>query len=113
MNQFVAGKFLNKWACKVTIAENGNEAWEKIQEQEFDIILMDLQMPDKNGFETTQQIRNSDKAYKDIPIIALTATAFLEEKNRALKAGMNDFVTKPFNPKELYEKILKNMTHST
>lgn len=113
MNQFVAGKFLNKWACNVTIAENGNEAWEKIQEHEFDIILMDLQMPDKNGFETTHQIRNSDQAYKDIPIIALTATAFLEEKNRALKAGMNDFVTKPFNPKELYEKILKNMTHST
>lgn len=112
MNQFVAGKFLSKWSCDVMIAENGNEAWEKIQAHEFDIILMDLQMPDKNGFETTREIRNSARAYKDIPIIALTATAFLEEKNRALSAGMNDFVTKPFNPKELYEKILKNMTHS-
>ncbi|MEQ8773740.1 MAG: response regulator [Marinoscillum sp.] len=113
INQFVAGKFLSKWKCDVTIAENGHEAWEKVQADEFDIILMDLQMPGKNGFEATREIRNSDKVYKDIPIIALTATAFLEEKNRALKAGMNDFVTKPFNPKELYEKILKNMTHST
>ncbi|WP_421895160.1 response regulator [Marinoscillum sp.] len=113
INQFVAGKFLSKWKCNVTIAENGHEAWEKVQADEFDIILMDLQMPGKNGFEATREIRNSDKVYKDIPIIALTATALLEEKNRALKAGMNDFVTKPFNPKELYEKILKNMTHST
>ena len=113
INQFVAGKFLSKWKCDVTIAENGHEAWEKVQADEFDIILMDLQMPGKNGFEATREIRNSDKVYKDIPIIALTATALLEEKNRALKAGMNDFVTKPFNPKELYEKILKNMTHST
>ncbi len=109
LNQFVANKFLDKWKCDVEVAENGFQAIEHIEKKEFDIVLMDLQMPEKNGFEATAEIRSSGQAYKDIPIIALTASAFMEEKNRALEAGMNDFISKPFNPKELHEKISKNI----
>ncbi len=109
INQFVAEKFLTKWHASIKIANNGIEAMELISDHYFDIVLMDLQMPEKNGFETTMEIRSSKRTFKNIPIIALTATAFLEEKNKALKAGMNDFVTKPFNPKELYKKIIKNV----
>ncbi len=112
LNQFVAHKFFDKWKCNVEVAENGNEAIAHIQEKTFDIVLMDLQMPEKNGFEATAEIRGAKAAYSEVPIIALTASAFMEEKNRALEAGMNDFITKPFNPKELHEKISKNIARN-
>ena len=114
MNQVVADKFLSKWGCELEIIDDGVYAIETLESsQTFDLILMDLQMPQQNGFETTQQIRSSDNTFKDIPILALTAAAVLEEKDRAISAGMNDFITKPFMPDELYEKIMKNLnSHS-
>ena len=70
----------------------------------YDVILMDIQMPQMDGYTATQKIREMDA---DIPIIALTASATLGNQDRAFLVGMNDYVTKPFNPKELFQKIAK------
>ncbi len=107
INQKVISQILKKWEIKFELAGNGKVALEKLRNHEFDIILMDLQMPIMDGFEATNMIRN-DKEFNDIkniPIIALTADAFLETKNKVFKSKMNDFVSKPFDKKELNIKI--------
>ncbi|MEM9896330.1 MAG: response regulator [Bacteroidota bacterium] len=102
MNIMVAQKFLKKWNLKVEVAKNGQLALEKLEEKSFDLILMDLQMPVMDGYKATRKIRSSDK---DVPIIALTASALMKVRKDVLDAGMNDYVTKPFNPDELKRKI--------
>lgn len=111
MNQFVAKQILSKWNAEITIADNGKTAVEKLSTNIFDIVLMDLQMPEMSGYEATAFIRskNTTVLNPNIPIIALTADAFAETKRRVLEAGMNDFVTKPFNQEELYVKITKHL----
>lgn len=104
LNQIATKKVLTSWAdlVNVEIASNGLEALEKFQEQAYDVILMDLQMPEMNGIEATIKIRHLSK----IPIIALTASASKQEKDKCIAIGMNDYLAKPFKPKELYAKIL-------
>lgn len=107
-NQIVATDTLEEFIKNVTIevAEHGQEALEKLQAQKhFDVILMDVQMPVMDGFEATKAIRNSPPPISSIPIIALTANAVKEEVQRCKDCGMDDFVTKPFDPKELLKKI--------
>lgn len=102
MNQKLIIKILELWDCPFEIASNGYVAIEKSKEKKFDVILMDIHMPDIDGCETTQKIRaNAENPNQDTTIIALTAAALLDEKNRALEAGMDDFLTKPFSPKQL------------
>lgn len=107
INQIVATQILKKWNAKVTVASNGLVAFEALQTERFDIVLMDLQMPEMSGFEVTEKVRNFDSTAinKDIPIIALSADAFQETRSKVLAMGMTDFVTKPFNQDELYSKI--------
>ncbi|MGD1841918.1 MAG: response regulator [Thermonemataceae bacterium] len=108
LNQYVARQILEDWKVKVEVANSGLEAIEKIVKKDYDVILMDLQMPDMDGYETTKYIRNNLTAPEaNIPIIALTADAFPETQAKALAAGMNDFVTKPFNQEELFSAIYK------
>ncbi len=110
MNQFVAKQFFKKWNTEVLIANNGLEAIETLsQRDDIDLVLMDLQMPEMSGFEAAQLVRSPNTPVKnrEVPIIALSADAFLETRNKVLEAGMNDFVTKPFKPDELYQKVLK------
>ena len=111
INQFVVKQIVNKWNTNITIVSNGREAIEMLTETDFDIVLMDLQMPEISGFDATQIIRsqNSSVNNKTIPIIALTADAFIETKKKVLEAGMNDFVTKPIDQEELYSKIIKQI----
>lgn len=110
MNVIVARQFLNKWKLAYEHAENGAEAVQRMcSGAHYDLILMDLQMPVMDGYEATLQIRST---HPHLPIIALTASAMLEIQERVYKVGMNDFVTKPFNPKELYQKIVKHL-HKT
>lgn len=104
MNVIVAVKFLNNWGIESEVAKNGLEAVAKVRANQYDLILMDLQMPELDGYEASRQIREFDK---EIPIVALTASALIRVQESVLEAGMNDFVTKPFDPKELYRKILK------
>ncbi|MFN3555194.1 MAG: PAS domain S-box protein [Bacteroidales bacterium] len=105
MNIMVAKKIFDKWDCKIKIAEDGYIAMQQATRHDFDLVLMDLQMPGIDGFETTRKIRKMSNHYKHIPIIALSAAAPGEVKEKVLEAGMNEMVTKPFNPKQLYALI--------
>ncbi len=106
VNQKIVSKFLIKWEATIEIAENGAVAVQKVRENRYDVVLMDLHMPEMNGYEATRIIRSMPgDEYKNLPIIALTASAFHEERNSIYEYGMNGFVIKPFKPTDLYWKI--------
>lgn len=108
VNQLVATKFLNRWKIKSEVAQNGIEAVEMIQQRGYHVVLMDLQMPEMDGYEASRTIRSlEDDYFRQIPIIALTASAMQDVRNKVLASGMTDFVTKPFNPVELQRKIVQ------
>ena len=108
MNQKLASRILEKWGAQYKIAGDGLKAVEASKQQKYDLILMDIHMPHMDGCEATEVIRgDAESPNQGTPIIALTAAALLEEKTRALEAGMNDFVTKPFSPRILKEQVLK------
>lgn len=94
---------LKKLGCEGEIVSNGKEAVEKAMTEEFDICLMDIHMPVMSGIEATEEIRK--KGNTTLPIVALTADVFKEGKEQCLKAGMNDFLSRPVKPKKLEEKI--------
>lgn len=111
INQQILQAILTKLGHRATIAENGYAALDLLQSQHFDIVLMDVQMPEMDGLEATRIIRNS-KDYlrvQNIPIIALTAYAMAGDKDKCLAAGMNHYLAKPVDIKEL-EKLLKTLT---
>jgi CheY-like chemotaxis protein len=93
----------SEYKLNLQVAENGSVGIEKLKEHDFDIILMDMEMPVMNGYEAATIIRN-DLKYK-IPIIAMTAHAMAGEKERCLSLGMNDYISKPINANLLFEKI--------
>jgi signal transduction histidine kinase/CheY-like chemotaxis protein len=110
INFFVANKFLAGWGAIVTHAENGQLALEKLEEEEFDLILMDLHMPVMDGIEATKIIRNSNNPkIKDIPIVALTAAIMSENHDKIDELNINDYVLKPFRPHDLFERLLKHV----
>ncbi len=111
INQLVVAKMLKKLGVLVTTANNGQEALEAFNENYFDLVLMDIQMPIMDGYRATAEIRKSiDTRKRDVPIIALTASAFLTEKEKAKLFGMNDHVGKPFGPDDLLGKISHCLT---
>lgn len=109
LNRMVAQNSLQYYNCKVTEAVNGVEAIELLKKNKFDVILMDIQMPEMGGIEATEIIRN--RLHLSTPIIALTANAFKTEIDRCKKAGMDDYVTKPFEEEVLIETIAKHTTN--
>lgn len=111
LNRMVAQNSLQYYKCKVTEAENGLEAIEALKKEDFDIILMDIQMPELDGIEATTIIRNELKL--KTPIIALTANAFKSEIEKCYAAGINDYVTKPFDENLLIEIIHKNLNKNS
>jgi CheY-like chemotaxis protein/HPt (histidine-containing phosphotransfer) domain-containing protein len=116
MNQIVAKKHLeNEWDnVEVVIANNGREAIEKLQEQSFDLILMDIQMPEMDGYEATQYIRNYfDPPKRNIPILAMTAHAYISKDEKYKEYGMDDYVLKPFDPKQFFAKVSHYITKYT
>jgi two-component system, sensor histidine kinase and response regulator len=104
VNQEVAHALLHKIGLKVEIANNGQEAVYLVSQNNYDLILMDLQMPVMDGFDATKAIRATLKG-KVVPILALTAAAFGEDKQKALAVGMNDHLAKPINTSELTSKL--------
>jgi len=109
INFFVANKFLESWGVIVTHVENGALALEEIRRKEFDLILMDLHMPVMDGIEATRIIRGSaDRKISQIPIVALTAAVMSEAHDKIENLAINDYVLKPFKPRDLYDRILKN-----
>ena len=109
LNQEVEQKFLERAGLHVTIACNGNEALEWIRGERFDAVLMDLQMPEMDGFQACRLIRGLPEG-KTIPIIAMTAAAMSSDKQACLEAGMNDHVSKPIIAQELLGTLLKWIT---
>jgi CheY-like chemotaxis protein len=106
LNQMVTEHLLLDWEMKVDIAANGQIALDMLAEQPYDIILMDLQMPVMDGYDTTRYIRNRLKgSVSQIPIIALTANAFYGMDDECMKIGMNDYLSKPFEKNVLFSKI--------
>jgi len=104
LNQLLMKTILNDFGFELDIADNGKIAIEKLQAKDFDIILMDLQMPVMNGFEATDYIRNNINT--NIPIIALTADVTTVDLEKCRVVGMNDYIAKPLDEKLLYEKII-------
>lgn len=108
INRLYALNILKKWQCEVDGAENGYIALERLKSNQYDIILMDIQMPVMDGYEATKNIRKGLKAPKNtIPIIALTANAIKGDNEKCLEVGMNDYLSKPFQPEDLYEVLSK------
>ncbi|XZF12790.1 PAS domain S-box protein [Chitinophagaceae bacterium MMS25-I14] len=103
INRLVASTVLKQYGAEVITAENGKVAIEKFKAEHFDLVLMDVHMPEKDGLETTRYIRQHLDS--SIPIIALTASAFKHEEERCLQAGMNDFITKPFDEEKMIKLI--------
>lgn len=106
INQQIAREMLENFDIRVLVAENGEEAIERLNEHQFDGVLMDMQMPVMDGVSATREIRNNPK-WANLPIIALTANVFANEKNEFLKAGMNDHIGKPIDPDQLLSTLAK------
>ena len=104
INQEVAVAMLEQAGLVVSIAHNGKEAIRKVSESEYDCLLMDIQMPDLDGLETTRRIRQQDR-FQSLPIIAMTANAMAGDRDRCLAEGMNDYVTKPIDPNKLFSTL--------
>lgn len=101
-NVIVAQKMLSRWNAHIDVAENGLKAIEKVKQHEYDIVLMDLQMPVLDGYNAARHIREFNTS---IPIIALTASASTDVLEKTADAGMNAYVSKPFKPQDLYDTI--------
>lgn len=112
LNQLLTVKVFEKFDKTIDIADNGKIAIEKIEKNNYDIILMDIQMPEMDGIELTQYIRTNFGPKSKVPIIALTAHATLLEEQRCLESGMNDYLSKPFDFNELIEKIHYNLMNT-
>ncbi len=108
MNQFVMRRILEKWHADLEIAHNGREAIEKLEKNDYNVVLMDLHMPELNGYEAATLVRdpNSKVRNHEVPILALTADVTSETRQRVKEAGMNDFITKPSDQGIIYEKIV-------
>ncbi len=106
VNQLLLKEVFSDIDCSVTIVNNGVEVLDALNEKRYDIILMDLQMPQMDGYETTINIRHSQSYFNNIPIIALSADALTGEKLKCREAGMNDYLPKPYHFKDLAKRIL-------
>ncbi|MCC6172820.1 MAG: response regulator [Gammaproteobacteria bacterium] len=95
VNRFLAISLLRKLGCEVVVAEDGRQAVEAASRQSFDLVLMDCQMPEMDGYEATARIRALDGPIASVPIIALTASALAEDRECCIVCGMSDFLSKP------------------
>lgn len=105
-NQFLVQTILSKWGLQVDLASNGKEAIEKVKKDRYDLILMDMQMPIMDGYTACAQLIANKCA---VPIIALTANAMKEDRDRCLKAGCKDYVSKPIHKGQLFQVLQKNL----
>lgn len=113
LNQILAAHLLESWNALPDIAENGEVAINKIRENSYDVILMDIQMPLLDGYQTTALIRSGlESPKKSIPIVAMTANALYGEKEKCIAAGMNDYVTKPLHPEKL-NFVINNLVYKS
>ncbi|EMR01239.1 Autoinducer 2 sensor kinase/phosphatase luxQ [Cesiribacter andamanensis AMV16] len=105
LNRFVAEKFLNRWGLEVEVAESGNDALELLKSRAYSLVLMDLQLPDIDGFEVVERLRGSSSINAQVPVLAMSASTEPHIQAQAFATGMQDFVVKPFDPESLRQKI--------
>ncbi|MFO7802787.1 MAG: response regulator, partial [Desulfovermiculus sp.] len=103
-------KLMQNYGHQVTVAENGKDVLELLDQNDFDCVLMDIQMPVMDGVEATKKIRSSNQDFKDIPIIALTAYAMTGDRERLLEQGLDDYIAKPVERDELWAVIERNVS---
>ena len=110
LNQYLVRHIMESWGFTVDVVNNGREAVAMVEKNKYDLVLMDIQMPEMDGIEATGAIRQlSDPVKAAIPIIALTANALKGDSEKYLAAGMNDFLPKPFNEQKLFIVISNNL----
>ena len=102
---------LQKLNCRVDVAANGKEAVEMVQAFPYDLLFMDCQMPEMNGYEATAEIRKQKNSKTQIPIIAMTANAMQGDRAKCLAAGMDDYISKPVNKEKLEEALVRWATN--
>ena len=110
INQKLAAALLSRMGCQVDVADSGLSALEKVTANEYDLVLMDCVMPGMDGFETTVAIRNLAGKLRRVPIVALTASATTQDRDKCLAVGMDDFLTKPIRKEQLVS-CLSKWTH--
>ena len=101
VNQRVAVTMLAKFGIRAEVAANGREGLEKLRAQEYDLVFVDCQMPEMNGYEATTQIRRMDNSNRQVPVVAMTAQAIDGSRERCLEHGMDDFIAKPVKLEDL------------
>jgi len=106
INQIVATELLQDAGFVVDVADNGQLALERMEQERYDLVLMDMQMPVMDGIAATREIRRRDH-HRKLPVVAMTANAMAQDRQRCLDAGMNDFLSKPFEPEEVWAVLLK------
>lgn len=106
INQQVAKELLEMIGLNVIVANNGKEAVDKVENERFDLVFMDVQMPELDGLEATAEIRKNHQL-KDLPIIAMTAQALVGDRDKCILAGMNDYLTKPIDNNKLFPALIK------
>lgn len=110
MNQQLAKHIMQSWGFTVDVAANGREAVEKVEKNTYDLVLMDIQMPEMDGVQATENIRRlKDAAKAATPIVALSANLLSDDWNRYLQKGMNDYLPKPLDEQRLFQLISKNL----
>lgn len=109
MNRMYVSNLFEKWGISYKLAFNGRIACEMVKKEKFEAILLDIQMPEMDGYETAEVIRNTENPNRKTPIIALSASAMLNKKEKAYEVGMNDHVSKPFNPEQLHAVLAKHV----
>lgn len=110
MNQQLAKHMMQSWGFTVDVAANGKEAVEKVEKNSYDLVLMDIQMPEMDGMQATESIRKLKDATKaSTPIVALTANLLNGDGDRYLQKGMNDYLPKPLDELKLFQLISKNL----
>ncbi|ACF12491.1 multi-sensor hybrid histidine kinase [Chloroherpeton thalassium ATCC 35110] len=112
-NQIVAKKTLETFQVSCDVAENGRVALERLAAAKYDLILMDVQMPEMDGYEATRLIRKMPPPLNEIPIIAMTAGALKGDDEKCINAGMNDYISKPFDPERLYELLAAHFQNTS
>jgi len=113
INRKYISRLMDKLHIEYDIANNGKEAVELVDQHRYGLIFMDIHMPEMDGYEATQWIRNSQNLNQSTPIVAITASAMTEQKDKALSMGMNDYLTKPFTPPQLKEKLERYVATAT
>ncbi|MDX2027787.1 MAG: response regulator, partial [Alphaproteobacteria bacterium] len=113
VNQMLALKILEKLGCSTDAAYSGTEALKRLEDNDYDLIFMDCQMPEMDGFEATRRIRQAElQNGKHTTIVALTADAMTGEREKCLHAGMDDYLNKPFKPEQIADMLNKWVAHA-